>query len=159
MKMYDVIAVADSILRIAKSRNVQLTPLQLMKLVYIAHGWHLAEKGRDLFNNRIEAWKYGPVMPELYRATKGFGNAPIPFDLIVDKEEVIDDDTLRFLTGIFDRYGNKSGYSLSSLTHQNGTPWHKVYIDGHFGLEIPDELIKEHYLELLNARDNTNRAA
>jgi uncharacterized phage-associated protein len=62
--------VADAILKIAKEQGKPLTPLKLMKLVYIAHGWHMAIENQDLFNNRIEAWKYGPVIPDLYQVTR-----------------------------------------------------------------------------------------
>jgi uncharacterized phage-associated protein len=62
--------VADEILKIAKRKGLHITPMQLLKLVYIAHGWSLAILGRDLFPDRIEAWKYGPVIPDLYRATR-----------------------------------------------------------------------------------------
>lgn len=79
--MYDVLTVADAILKIAKSKGVSLTPMQLMKLVYIAHGWSLGLRGIDLFRNRIEAWQYGPVMPDLYHATKQFGRNPIPLHM------------------------------------------------------------------------------
>ena len=70
--------VADDILKLAKRRGMVLTPMQLMKLVYIAYGWYLAMHNARLFDDRIEAWKYGPVIPNLYHATKHFGGNIIP---------------------------------------------------------------------------------
>ena len=80
--MYDVLTVADTILKIAKSKGKALTPMQLVKLTYIAHGWSLALSERDLFKNRIEAWRYGPVIPDLYQATKNFGRSEIPLERV-----------------------------------------------------------------------------
>ena len=150
--MYDVITVADEILRISKSKSKSLTPLQLMKIAYIAHGFYLALSNgkKDLFSNRIEAWKFGPVMPDLYHATKHFGRNPIPLSQIQEKGKVEDKDTLEFLEDVFNKYGHLSGYALSSLTHQAGTPWEKVFNENEFGTEIPDELILEHYKSKLN---------
>lgn len=34
--------VADDILKLAKRRGLELTPMQLVKLAYIAYGWYLA---------------------------------------------------------------------------------------------------------------------
>lgn len=149
--MYDVITVADSILKIAKEAGRQLTPLQLMKLTYIAHGWSLGLKRGDLFAERIEAWKYGPVIPELYQATKKWGRNPIPFDSIEGPLEV-DQDTADFLREVFSKYGHMDGISLSALTHKPGTPWYEVYEEGVLGLEIPDPLIQRHYERLLHER-------
>lgn len=149
--MYDVITIADSILKIAKKKGKTLTPLQLMKLVYIAHGWSLGLGRGDLFSERIEAWKYGPVIPDLYHATKKWGRDPIPLEKIGDGVDV-DSDTQAFLEDVFNKYGHMHGVSLSSLTHRNGTPWHDVYQDGVFGIEIPDDLIKAHYEKLRNER-------
>ncbi|MEC5293495.1 MULTISPECIES: Panacea domain-containing protein [unclassified Aurantimonas] len=156
--MYSVIAVADAILRIAKEKGIKLTPLQLMKLTYIAHGWHLAIQGSDLFRERIEAWKYGPVIPDLYQATKRFGRSPIPFDLILDNEPEMDAQTAAFLTDVVEKYGKLSGFALSSLTHKSGTPWDMVFSEKEFGIEIPDDLIAQHYKELLSGQRGTAAA-
>ncbi len=148
--MTDVIAIADAILKIAKSNNKSLTPLQLMKLVYIAHGWSLVLRRAPLFDDRIEAWKYGPVIPDLYQATKGYGRSPIPLDVIDDAPPAVEADVQEFLEEVFRQYGNLSGYSLSSLTHKRGSPWQQVYEEGCLGIEIPSNLIKEHYEILLH---------
>jgi uncharacterized phage-associated protein len=156
---YPVAYVADAILKIAKAKNKTLTPLQLMKLVYIAHGWHWAIRGTDLFPERIEAWKYGPVIPDLYHATKQYGRAPIPFERIGDDDIALDGDTIAFLEDVVDKYGHLSGFSLSSLTHKAGTPWDSVYQEGMMGIEIPDGLIRNHYASLLNEYQSASPAA
>jgi uncharacterized phage-associated protein len=93
--MYRAVIIVDEILKISKKQGFALTPMQLLKLVYIAHGWALMILERDLFADRIEAWKYGPVIPVLYHATKHFGRNPIPLELIDDNESAVDNDTLR----------------------------------------------------------------
>lgn len=153
--MYSVIDVADAILKIAKRKGRQLTPLQLMKLVYIAHGWSLGLGRGDLFSDRIEAWKYGPVIPDLYQMTKHFGRDAIPFSKIDDGQMPVDADDERFLTEIVDQYGHLSGTALSALTHKSGTPWDQVYMDGVFNIEIPDRLIQDHYKKLWDDRRKT----
>lgn len=150
--MYDVLTVADAILKIAKARGQSLTPMQLMKLVYIAHGWSLGLRGVDLYRNRIEAWQYGPVMPDLYHATKQFGRDPIPLDMVGDGPLTVSQSDQKFLEDVFNKYGHLSGPQLSYLTHQSGTPWERVYHPESRNWEIPDELIREHYQELLRGR-------
>jgi len=149
--MYDVLNVADAILKIAKADGRQLTPMQLMKLTYIAHGWSLAFYDKDLFRNRIEAWQYGPVIPDLYHATKTFGRNPIPLSAIDSHTSVpLGDQDKRLLESVYQRYKHLDGISLSYLTHQSGTPWDQVYSHGVKGVEIPDPLIASHYKQLLN---------
>lgn len=158
--MYSAITVADQILRIAKARRKELTPLQLMKLVYISHGWSFPLRGCDLFSNRIEAWKYGPVIPDLYQATKQYGRNPISIAAVGDPQEsVVDAPTKQFLENVFDVYGGMSGITLSSLTHQSGTPWQQTYIPNMFGVEIKDDLIRDHYTKLYNERTTSTAAS
>lgn len=156
--MYNVITIADAILKIAKEAGRSLTPMQLMKLVYIAHGWSLGLGRGDLFQDRIEAWKYGPVIPDLYHATKVWGRAGIPFDRIVGKIEV-DKDTEKFLREVFGKYGNMNGITLSNLTHKSDTPWDQVYREGVFNIEIPDSVIEAHYKKLLHERSPNTPAS
>src|SRR5690554_7840210 len=104
--MYDVLTVADTILKIAKSRGQSLTPMQLVKLTYIAHGWSLGLRGIDLFRNRVEAWQYGPVIPDLYHATKTYGRNPIPLQVVGDPSSVqVNPADHAFLEDVFNKYG------------------------------------------------------
>ncbi len=157
--MYSVAAIADELLRIAKERGKALTPLQLMKLVYIAHGWSLGLDRGDLFANRIEAWKYGPVIPDLYRITKKYGRNEIPLSLVGAGPSMVELSTSAFLKDVYEKYGHLSGVSLSRLTHLSGTPWDVIYKSGEYNAEIPDALIREHYKRLLNERANSSAAA
>lgn len=148
MPLSDVMTVADDILRAAKARGLHITPLQLMKLTYIAHGCSLGSGLGDLFDSRIEAWKYGPVIPELYHATKTWGRNAIPHTHIFDGR-ALSGDAAAIVDRVLDKYGQLSGSALSTLTHKPGTPWSKVYRDGVFNIEIPDRDIEEHYRKLL----------
>ncbi|MBV7434507.1 DUF4065 domain-containing protein [Cardiobacteriaceae bacterium TAE3-ERU3] len=147
--MYDVLYVADAILKIAKAQEKSLTPMQLVKLTYIADGWSMALRGKPLFNNRIEAWKYGPVIPDIYHATKVFGRNPIPLDVIGDANDIdVTPDDREFLEAVYNQYKGLDGVALSYRTHKAGTPWTKVYVPGVSHIEIPKELIAQHYREL-----------
>lgn len=147
----DAQTIADDILKLAKRRGLELTPMQLVKLVYIAYGWNLAMHNKKLFDDRIEAWKYGPIIPSLYQATKHFGRNIIPHSLIADSP-ISNPDLEVFLDSIAEHYGHYSGIALSNLTHRQGTPWQQVYRPNVVGIQIPDDLIKAHYQEELSAR-------
>lgn len=149
---YDALTIADAMLKIGKRKGQTMTPMKLLKLVYIAHGFSLALLERDLFKNRIEAWKFGPVIPDLYQATKRFGRGEIPLDLIGDPDDTsVDPQVQSFLEDVYDKYGHLNGIQLSYLTHQSGTPWERVYDQRFRNLEIPDALIAEHYKGMLVA--------
>lgn len=148
--MNDVLTVADALLKIAKRHGKGLTPMQLMKLTYLAHGWSLAIRSRGLFRNKIEAWQYGPIIPDLYHATRSHGLNPIPLEIINENDihqiQVSDDDR-SFLSSVFDKYGHLDGVSLSYLTSQSGSPWDQIYRLGAPDIVIPDDLISQHYSE------------
>lgn len=148
MPMSDVMTVADDILRASKARGRALTPLQLMKLTYIAHGYALGMGKGDLFNAQIEAWKFGPVIPDLYHATKRHGRNAIPVALIAEGR-ALGGDAKEIVDLVLNKYGQMSGTALSNLTHRAGTPWSQVYRDGVFNIEIDDQRIEDHYRSML----------
>lgn len=43
-----------------------LTNLKLQKLLYYQQGFHLAAFDAPLFNDSMESWMYGPVVPVVY---------------------------------------------------------------------------------------------
>jgi len=150
--------VADDILKIAKRRGMALTPMQLMKLVYISYGWYLAMHNAKLFKDRIEAWKYGPVIPNLYQSTKRFGKSQIPTNLVADGP-ISNSSMDTFYDSIVENYAQYSGIALSNLTHRQGTPWQQVFQPNVMGVEIPDHLIRDHYQQGLDARRTASAPA
>lgn len=149
--------IADEVLKIAKRKGKSLTPMQLIKIVYIAHGWSLAILQKDLFSDKVEAWKYGPVIPTLYQATKRFGRDAIPHSLIDEsKPSPLPEDVQSFLEDVFSKYGDLSAFQLSNLTHRPGSPWDQRFRDGVMNIEIPDDIIREHYVGKLNERQGSS---
>lgn len=74
---YDSLLIARKVLESAWRDNLNITPLQLMKLVFLSHAWSLGLNGKELVDDVIEAWQYGPVVPKVYHAYKGYVDAPI----------------------------------------------------------------------------------
>lgn len=143
------------------TQGADLTPMKLLKLVYIAHGWHRAFFGQNLINDEIEAWRYGPVIPQLYDQIKKYGKGQITSFL---NGGVIGDqynpfpaqDTQALLDQVWNSYGSLDGLQLSALTHQQNTPWDETWKEcgGNpwAGATIPNDRIEQHYRELLSAR-------
>jgi len=96
-----------------------------------------------LFSNRIEAWQYGPVIPEVYNAFRTQGiNVSGPVSAPT-KEITPEDESL--LEQVYTIYGSLSAFQLSNLTHVPGGPWDiATKTGGNYAL-IHDDLIKQHY--------------
>lgn len=153
--MYDARSVANELLRIAKNLGLALTNMQVQKIVYIAHGYSLAILHKPLVRQNIEAWRYGPVIPDLYRALRRYGagivSEPIP---IINMDSLTPTDR-RLIATVLDAYGRFSGPQLSTMTHRDDSPWSEVYKPNASVNNdvIPPQSIKRHYTGLLNARE------
>lgn len=146
MKFHDSKAVAKLLLDKAHGKKLQLTPMQLLKLVYIAHGWMLGLYSRPLIREEIEAWEYGPVIRDLYHAVKEYRSRPVQ-DIKGVPDENFDEIEENLIDQVLDIYGDKDGIFLSSITHMPGTPWETTWsIDGKNGV-ISNDLIESHYAE------------
>jgi uncharacterized phage-associated protein len=98
-----------------------ISPLKLQKLVYYAQGFHLALYGKVLFAEQIEAWRYGPVVPALYKEFKDLKDEPIPpvegFD-----PKVFTPEQRKLLDDVYETYGQFSAWKLRDMTHEEA-PW------------------------------------
>jgi uncharacterized phage-associated protein len=148
--MISAVRAANVILGHAAQDGEPLTPLQVMKLVYMSHGVNLAKFDAPLIPDPVQAWQYGPVVSSLYGAMKHFGNRPIhPPKLtttMFDRSEPTDGD-LWALGAVYKAYGKLTGPALSNLTHRPGSPWSRIWRPGVSNLVIPNELIAQHYKE------------
>lgn len=123
-----------------------LTNLKLQKLLYYAQGKYLAETGNPLFADKIEAWKYGPVVADVYHAFKQCGNFPVTVFDVSYTVRPISDNSQRFVERIWKTIGSKySGNYLVSKTHAPGTPWIKFYNDSERNIEIPVSALRIYF--------------
>ena len=152
--MHRAVDVAYKMLQEAKVKELRLSNLQLQKLIYIAHGYLLGITGRPLISDEVQAWRYGPVIHAVYHHFKEHGRNKIPVDGI-EKISFASDFTeheLECIQGVLDLFGSDSAESLISITHQDDTPWDKVWNSGgKHGLfvVIPNDIIKDHYRKVL----------
>ena len=99
-----------------------MTAMKLQKLVYYAQAWSLVWDEEPLFEERIEAWANGPVVPELFALHRGLfkvdswpsGNSS---DLNKKQRQTVD--------AVLKYYGKKNSQWLSDLTHSE-KPWKKA---------------------------------
>lgn len=149
---HDPLAVANYFLTCALQEGRSLTIMQLVKLVYIAHGWSMAYFNRGLTNREPEAWMYGPVYPQVYNRFRGSGSAPISNIARDAQGNSISSDFTNeeraLMDSVFNGYAKLHAFHLSDLTHQKGTPWERVFNENGSYSPIPNELISKHYNDL-----------
>jgi len=140
--MYDARVVANWFVRRAFQERRQLSIMSLLKLTYIAHGWHLEMRKSPLFSNRIEAWQRGPVIPEVYHAFRGQGvHVTQQASGFTGEVSTFDEE---FFDQIHSIYGHMDAFQLSDMTHEPGGPWENASRRGHYAQMFDDE-IREHY--------------
>jgi uncharacterized phage-associated protein len=136
-----------------------VTQMKLQKLVYFAHGVHLAKYNTPLINEQIEAWKYGPVVPDIYRYYKLYGS-----NLISDIGLLPVNESA--LSIAFDKHAQDSiNYTwkvlkdidpivLSQWTHIKHSPWGEVFQPNITNIPIDNDSIKNYFkLLIFNKQD------
>ncbi len=142
--MFSSIQIGSYFLSLAHQEDKNLTPLQIIKLVYLAHAWMLGLHEKDLINENVRAWDYGPVFPKLYKKIKMYGNSPVKE--IGGSEDVCpDEQQLEIIDSVWSSYGDKSGGYLSALTHEKDTPWDQTRTQQGIYKTIPRDMILEYY--------------
>ncbi len=149
---YDSRQIANWFVRRARQDKIPLSIMKLIKLVYIAHGWCLATLDRSLIMDEIQAWDYGPVIPDIYYTfrTKDL-YAMSEFQM---KERDLEPIIEQLLGEVWELYKNKTALQLSDLTHIVGGPWDRIYDPVSRFKEIPKQLISSHYKEKIKAAQN-----
>lgn len=133
----------------AGKNRMALSPMKLIKLVYIAHGWMLGLYGRPLIVENVEAWRYGPVIPELYREIKKFRSKPVRAEVFSKLDaDKFDEYEEGVMDEVLDIYGKRTAIQLSQLTHSKNTPWDQTYNSDSRSLVISDQLIENYYAQL-----------
>jgi uncharacterized phage-associated protein len=143
-------ASAHDVAKYILEKHGAMSAMKLEKLVYYSQAWSLVWDERPMFDERIEAWIGGPVVPALFALHKG--------QFEVDgwpsgDTTKLDKDAKETIDIVIRDYGSETGQALSDLTHSED-PW----ISARKGLpenergnrEITKESMRTYYHALSN---------
>lgn len=156
--MYDVLEVCRHIVNYCNDHDYSITNLKLQKILYFIQADFLVSTSQKCFNDRIEAWDFGPVVPKAYRAYKQFGNSYIPkVTYYVEKNDsdfwsskvkqytdtVITEPDKKRIDEIVDALSGYSATELVKITHQQ-KPWINAFSSQN-NKEITTGAIEEYF--------------
>jgi len=120
--------------------------MSLEKLVYYAQAFHLVLKDEPLFPDEIEAWKWGPVVPSVYKkyATYGADSIVLPMD---GSLAAIGNGIETFLIQVIGFFCRHTAVNLSRATHLEA-PWIEAIQSDDTG--IRQSTLKAYYRSLMN---------
>jgi uncharacterized phage-associated protein len=118
-----------------------ITHLKLQKLLYYAQGCYLAIYNKPLFKEAIVAWKYGPVVEEVYNRFKGSDKNPLKLQEDVDITDITALDQ-GFLEETYQIWGQYSALKLVNMTHEEAP-----FKETAQGDVIDNERIKAYFIE------------
>ncbi len=100
---------------------------KLNRLVYLVQAEAIATTGESLFEDRIEAWQCGPVVPAV---THAFGERD---DTVITEptgRAEVKPDAARLIDSVAGKYGPLPAFDLVSLVRRPGGAWARVYAPG-----------------------------
>lgn len=128
---FDAIDIANYFVDKANKNGIQseLNNLKLQKILYYSYAFF--NEG-VLYKEKIEKWRLGPVVPEVYHSFKSYGAKPIEqtvtkldlerFELVKFEkvlDEIIQTEGLEeYLNSIFDLLIKKDAFSIVNKTHK-----------------------------------------
>lgn len=121
-----------------------ITNLQLQKILYYIQYDFLSNRNEPIFSDDIEAWAFGPVIPNVYYYFSVFGS-----DFIDAKfenyQEIIDNESIRnIIDSIVEKKRKLNPWDMVEDTHKKGKAWDLIYNDKRkIKKIIPIDLIKK----------------
>lgn len=132
-----------------------ITPLKMQKMVYFAYVAYLLENEgkKRLFEEKIEAWPAGPVVPGLYYELKKYGSMPIDAESYVDvtEKEFLSshpEEVISLLDGVYEACEQFTSFELVAKSHQE-----KAWLEARKGLAphehsnnqlLDENILKQH---------------
>lgn len=165
---YDARIIANEIIDLAREFAIELTHLSLQKIVYFLHEAHLREYGEPLCSGYFEAWKHGPVHPQIWSSFKAAGRAPIrhhAYGLSIDTglpknlSRISNRAVRLYLISEGLRLLRIPAPRLVGISHAPGAPWDVCTRDSggqrEYGARISNDLILRCGVgKLLSVRDS-----
>lgn len=155
---YDVLDVSRYIISYSNKMGYGISNLKLQKILYLVQAYFLIQTNHPCFNEKIEAWDFGPVVPIAYEEFKKFAGMDIPtvnsyfvFDendiwntkRIEFNEDCINSKDKALINKVVDKFSEYSSTDMVKLT-QHQIPWIDA-INSYQSNEITNKSIFEYF--------------
>lgn len=138
--MYTAIELSKYIVSKCITDGHPISNLQLQKILYYIQKDYLS-RGDTAFPDDIEAWQFGPVVPNIYYHYCGYGAMPITFPYNI--KQTLPDAEL-YIDPIIETKRLLKPWDLVAETHKPNGAWAITYNNGAGNHNvIPTYLIKE----------------
>lgn len=104
--------------------NTPVTNIELQTILYSIQEQHIKKYNKPIFNDNIEAWKFGPCIPDIYYAFCHFGTMPI---IIKPRAKINLDKDLDLINSTISTVINADFYELLTEIHRENSPWDKIF--------------------------------
>lgn len=146
----DLLSIANYFIYISQKDEIDegvkegITHLKLQKILYFAQAAYLSLYDKELFIEDFQAWKYGPVIENLYHVYKDYNNGvlPVPDGYTPD----LDEKKKVFLDGIWELFAKYSVGELINITH-NHSPWKEAFDKGN-NVVIEKKTLQVYYKDI-----------
>lgn len=146
--MYKVLDVAKYVIAKCEELDEVVSNLKLQKILYFIQAEFLVVKGQPCFEERLEAWDFGPVAPDVYHEYKIYGAAGIPNTSPVQSGNIMrlfQNEDKALADGIIEECAKYTASQLVDFTHKQ-EPWIEAYHKSR-GARISPESIKKFFKE------------
>lgn len=157
---YNVLDICRHIINYSDEKDYGVSNLKLQKLLYFVQAYFMLEKKdhTPCFHEKIEAWDFGPVVPEAYQELAKYGSCDIPLIesyMVIDRDniwnsyrvqyhdDIIDEDDKKLIDRVIDRFADYTATDLVSLTLCQ-RPWMDTYVEGQNN-EITTDAIRRYF--------------
>lgn len=118
-----------------------ITNLQLQKILYYVQLNFIRVFGELAFPENIQAWQYGPVVPNVYERFSSYGPTKI-CNLYESVNSMFSAEREKLVKRVINACTSITPWELVEKSHRPGSPWSKVY--NGMKVDIPIEYIKEY---------------
>ena len=142
MELYKAGDIAKYVIYYCDEHGYAISNLKLQKLLYFVQAKFLVDANRPCFSDVIEAWDYGPVVPDVYREYRIYGSSNIPCSYDYNHFDYLDRDEIKIMDDILAEVSGYTASQLVKLTHHQ-SPW--IDARNSFSKKISNKSIEEFF--------------
>lgn len=129
-KITTALFISKYIIKFCDNNNIRINNLNLQKILYILQVEFLKRFDKPMFVDSIEAWGFGPCVPNSYYHYCGHGVMPIwttEYDKLPGLSKLYDTNTIDLINTICITNASNKPWEFDTQLFGKDSLWHKIY--------------------------------